>query len=246
MEFKRGYTLVEMITVLAIIVILTSVFISFGVSKQKFILQRDIYILSENARRIQEMAMSIGVVGLGTGCYDGKAIVPEGGFGLQITSEATDTPDDKDTLDDNNQKYWLYANCRSHYTAEVIGLSQGYYPSHNLKFNAGVSGETEENIFKSPVPLSNNVKISKIMAGKIDATGTLNFEKIYGVTILYYPPDPKVQIFETDKISEDDDSIGLGGRLDAVEVTLELTVGEEKETRVIEFNKFGLISVKQK
>ncbi|MBP6891283.1 type II secretion system protein [Candidatus Parcubacteria bacterium] len=95
-KFEKAYTMVEMITVVAIIMILSAVFVSLNQPQKKFALQRNVYSLSAAARSIQEMSMSISTIKI-----NGIDRVPEGGYGIELNA---------DTADNKNKKYYLYFN----------------------------------------------------------------------------------------------------------------------------------------
>lgn len=94
MNFEKGYTMVEMMTVVAIIMIMSAILVSLNQPQKKFALQRNIYSLSASARRIQEMSMSIATINVA-----GVERVPEGGYGIELSTET-----------DKNNKYTLYYN----------------------------------------------------------------------------------------------------------------------------------------
>lgn len=73
-KMKNGFTLVEFLTVIAIIGILTAITIpNYQSAKKKLALQRSAYKLAQDIRRAQEMAMSARKLPGG---------VPKGGYGI--------------------------------------------------------------------------------------------------------------------------------------------------------------------
>lgn len=127
-KFQKAYTMVEMLTVVAIIMILSAIFVSLNQPQKKFVLQRNIYSLSAAARSVQEMSMSISTIKI-----NNIDRVPEGGYGIQLSSE---------TQDGKNKKYALYFN--------------------NLADSGSLDYQSGEAVLNSPIAFTDNVFISDI------------------------------------------------------------------------------------
>jgi len=168
-NFQKGYTLVEMITVIAIIMIAAGIFANFGSSQRQLALQRDIYTFAQNIRRVQQMASSISTV---TNCSPKQ--VPGNGYGIFLEKGQT--------------KYMLYANCDCDLRDAVTNKCIGQYepPLGSDPYNS------TEKLMNAPINLSNQVEILKITGKK---SGVVTSDDMAGVVILYQPPDPIVQIY---------------------------------------------------
>jgi len=127
-KFQKAYTMVEMLTVVAIIMILSAIFVSLNQPQKKFALQRNIYSLSAAARSVQEMSMSISTIKI-----NNIDRVPEGGYGIQLSSE---------TQENKNKNYILYFN--------------------NLADSGNLTYQSGEAVLNSPINFTDNVAISGI------------------------------------------------------------------------------------
>ena len=75
---NRAFTLIEMLIVMAIVVIISSlIFLNYGKQKQHFALQRSTYKLAQDIRKASEMGMSARVF---------KGEVPRGGYGIYFST----------------------------------------------------------------------------------------------------------------------------------------------------------------
>jgi prepilin-type N-terminal cleavage/methylation domain-containing protein len=147
-KLQKAYTIIEMMTVIAIVLIMTTVFASLNRPQKRFALQRNIYSFSASARRVQEMSMSIATVKVGS-----TELVPVGGYGLQISADPTD---------DANKKYYLYYNALNqdltYDTGEAIEnsplkLTDGVYVSKIEGNNGTITDIKQLNvIFYPPDP----------------------------------------------------------------------------------------------
>lgn len=120
-KFQKAYTLVEMLTVVAIVIIMIGIIVTLTRPQKKFALQRNIYSFSASARRVQEMSMSIATVKIGN-----TETVPLGGYGIEMSTSATD---------DKNKGYILYYNGENDNLTFSDGESVENSP---LKFSDGV------------------------------------------------------------------------------------------------------------
>lgn len=214
-NFEKGYTLAEMITVIAIIVIAAGIFANFGSSQKQLSLQRDVYSFAQNIRRVQQMASSISTV---TNCDVNQAQkVPKNGYGIFV---------EKDTQDKTINRYILYANCAcAELNAAGTGCLKKWDPPEKKEDDYY---KTEESVMNSPIKLSSQVSIADIVAQKgADAPVSLS-----EVSILYQPPDPAVQIFDS-----------LGNIYDSVKIEMKLK--DTSLSRLIEINRAGLVNVVQ-
>lgn len=76
---NRGFTIIELLVVISIIVILTGVvLVGYRTGERQLALQRAANKLAQDIRRVQEMAMSAKEFG---------GIVPEGGYGIRFKQE---------------------------------------------------------------------------------------------------------------------------------------------------------------
>ncbi len=112
----KGFTLIEILVVMFIIVILTGVLsINLPKGRQQFVLQRAAHTLIQDLRKVQEMAMSTEEKDCSGG---GKA----NGFGIFFDEDGS-----------SKKKYILFANCDESYNynenadkiLEKIDLEQG-------------------------------------------------------------------------------------------------------------------------
>ncbi len=79
-QIKKGFTLVEVLVVIAIIAIVLMVtLVSYRVGNQRLALKRAVHKLSQDIRKAQEMAMS-------TREFQGS--IPQGGYGLILSTVA--------------------------------------------------------------------------------------------------------------------------------------------------------------
>jgi prepilin-type N-terminal cleavage/methylation domain-containing protein len=94
LEKKTGFTLIELIVVIAIISILSvSVVANYRAGERQLALERSAYQLSQDVRKAQAMAMAATKCPASTAC---AGEVPLGGYGLY--------------LERNNNYYFLYAD----------------------------------------------------------------------------------------------------------------------------------------
>lgn len=209
-NFEKGYTLAEMITVIAIIVIAAGIFANFGSSQKQLSLQRDVYSFAQNIRRVQQMASSISTV---TNCDPSgqTQMVPRNGYGV--------------FLEKGQGRYLLYANCDCARGADNKCLAPYDIPEGSDIYASG------ERVMNSPIKLSNQVEISKIVGKKNGAIVGDPDTGLAGVVILYQPPDPAVQIFAPDNTA-----------LDEAYIDIKLKDGQY---RTVEINRAGLVNVMQ-
>lgn len=165
-KFDKAYTIIEMITVISIILIMTTVFATLNQPQKKFALQRSVYSFSASLRRIQEMSMSIATVKIGN-----AETVPVGGYGLQISTTATE---------DINKKYFLYYNLAN----DSLGYDNGEHILTGTKTKTGSNGE----VF---YPFEDNIVVSSIK-GVDKNNSPVDITKL---NVLFYPPDPKIVMY---------------------------------------------------
>ncbi len=90
---KKGFTLVELLVVVGIIVILSSIILSdYQTGRKQLSLQRSVHMLSQDLRRAEEMSMSATAYNCPTG-YKMK------GYGINLTA--------------GQDFYWLKARCEN-------------------------------------------------------------------------------------------------------------------------------------
>lgn len=76
---NKGFTLIELMVCIAIVAILSAVvFVSFRGGEERLSLQRSIYILAQDLRRAQEMALA---------ATEQEGGVPQGGYGIYFSDE---------------------------------------------------------------------------------------------------------------------------------------------------------------
>lgn len=91
---SRGFTLIEFLISASVVLFLTSLLVpNFQTGKDQFALQRSVHKLTQDIRRVQEMAMSVQQIG-----PEGAKFYPEGGFGIHF---------DLDTA----KSYVIFADC---------------------------------------------------------------------------------------------------------------------------------------
>lgn len=90
---SAGFTMIEMVTVLGIIVIMSVItFANYHSGNQQYVLENEAYLLAQNFRKVQEMALSSrdipGVNAFGYGIY-----LKQGDAGYKLYADLTDPPD---------------------------------------------------------------------------------------------------------------------------------------------------------
>ncbi len=120
---RKAYTIVEMLVVVAIMIIMASIFVTSSEPRKKMDLQRDAYFFVQNIRQAQELSMA--VQGFEK-CASG--VTPKGGYGIFLEQAETDSKDKKYTLYGDCDETWLKgANSGTLYDAQngVTRLSPG-------------------------------------------------------------------------------------------------------------------------
>ena len=139
MNKEKGFTLVEILVVTAIIIILSAVVIPrYKVGDQHFRVQRSAHQLSQDLRRVQEMAM--GATEIGQGIVPvGQEFYPIGGFGIHF--------------DINDPKHYvIFADCDP-------ALNKGYNGSFATPCGPGGSMFSE---LLEDVPFESKVEIGSM------------------------------------------------------------------------------------
>jgi prepilin-type N-terminal cleavage/methylation domain-containing protein len=128
---QKGFTLVEMLVVIAIIAILSVFFIpNFREGEAQMRLQRSANKLYQDFRRVQEMAISSRVC---AECPLNPDSAPLRGYGLAMSARDFDTPE----LDDN-KKYIIYANNNPDSSEYYYDSSAGDIVIETVYFEKGV------------------------------------------------------------------------------------------------------------
>lgn len=171
---KKGFTLIEIIVVTAIIVILSSIFLAnYRAGEKEYSLLRTANKLAQDIRRAEEMAISARECQNPIACPSGG--VPPGGYGFYIDKFSDD-------------RYMIYADSGSEkYTdgeqIETIYLEQGVYIQNLVPSSANFSIN-----FKPPDPTieikdnagqdKDNVTITIALRTDTSKTKTITVNKV--------------------------------------------------------------------
>lgn len=185
---KRGFTLLEITVVVAIITLLSTIFLAnYRAGERVFALQRSIHKLSQDLRRVEEMAISA----QGFKESDDTSTFPKGGYGIYFKinptfGECENVP--------NGYCIFLFADCNGdkQYNGPAAGI-------------ISCADATSEN------PFSNGEKIEELSLENGIKVSEFSHSEYYDyLNITFFPPDPEVTFnFEGSTIEEDFVSITL-------------------------------------
>lgn len=162
---KNGYTIIEMLVVIAIMAIMSSIFITSSTPRQKMDLQRDAYYFVQNVRRGQELSLAVYSFAACNG------YTPQGGYGIYMQQgEKTD------------DRYYLFGDCNSDW-------EKGNKPTNlNLETLEGIN-LVEGGMTK----FGPGIKFKDIKIVNPEISGTWITCK--GFWAQYAPPDPKTYLW---------------------------------------------------
>lgn len=181
-ESGKGFTLLEITVVVAIIILLSTIFvINYQGGEKQFVLKRSTHKLAQDLRAVQEMAMSSQETPPGLGLPE---TFPKGGYGIYFEKNSNSYILFADCDGESDYDSWGSNSCENAATGEGNSLNEKieeFFLEEEIYISGLSSGENSLIVtFFPPEPIINIYPVADW------ASITLSFNGQYQKTVIIY------------------------------------------------------------